>query len=43
LNLERGLVATTERKASSSKRTTPIIERASTMFGEVLKKTIVEK
>jgi hypothetical protein len=43
LNLEKGLVATTKRKASSSKRTTLRIEKAPTMLGEVLKAIIVEK
>jgi len=43
LNLERGLITTIERKASSSKMTTSRIEITPTMLREVLKTTIVEK
>jgi hypothetical protein len=43
LNLKRGLVATTKRKASNSKMTASRIEITPTMSIKVLKTTIVEK
>ncbi len=43
MNLKRELVATIERKTSSSKRIASRIEKTLVMSGEVLKVTIVEK